>query len=159
MSTFHSILNFPQYMNSMHNCTQWIHNHLWILLFVLIYSGIIIMNMHVFGRAYKMFGIILCIFSQSISVTSYAKIKLYSYTSLIRSQLTYCSISYWQLHLITSSTKGNHANSYLLNKYSSIIISKITLFNVYFWNFGHHAWNLIPSVNFNINHYSYLILN
>lgn len=90
---------------------------------------------YVFGRAYKMFDIIWCIFSQSNSVTSYAKIKLYSYTSLTY-QITahlYRSIGYWQLHLITSSTKGNHANSYLLNNILPIIIiSKVTLFNEFF---------------------------
>ena len=77
------------------------YNHLWILLFVLISSAWYHHHEYVFGRAYKMFGIILCIFSQSNSVTiAMSKSNYIVYVS-DHMQLTYCSISYWlQLHIL-----------------------------------------------------------
>ena len=82
-----------------------------------------------------MFGIIRRTFSQSNSVTT--KIK---YTSLIRSQLTYCSII-WRPHLIQDITKleqvQRRATKYILNDYSSnyktrLLHLKNAPFNVYF---------------------------
>ena len=64
------------------------------------------------------------------------------HTSLIRSQLTYCSII-WRPYLIQDITKleknQRRATKYILNDYSSnykniFIIPKIAPFNVYFQN-------------------------
>ena len=55
---------------------------------------------NILSKAYKIFGIIRRTFSQSNSVTTTIKL----YTSLVRSQLTYCSVI-WQSHLIQDITK------------------------------------------------------
>ena len=110
-----------------------------------------------------MFGIIRHTFSQLNSVTN--KIKLY--TSLIRSQLTYCSII-WRPYLIQGITKLNHiyqrATKYILNVYSSDykthllhlkLLSLMYIFKIMFLVKSLKS----PSISFNINHYISFSIN
>ena len=126
-------------------CTdlQWHHHHDYIL-----------------GKAYKMFGIIRRTFSQSNSVTT--KLKLY--TSLIRSQLTYCSII-WRPHLIQAVTKleqvQRRATKYILNDYSSNYETRLLHLKMlplmYIFEISDIMFLIkslkSPSISFNINHY------
>ena len=82
---------------------------------------------HILGIAYKILGIIKRTFSRSNSATTKLNI------SLIKSQLTYCSII-WRPHLIQYRSKleqiQRRATKYILNDYSST--SKSVTLNVRF---------------------------
>ena len=82
---------------------------------------------HILGKAYKTLGIIRRTFSHSNSATTKLNI------SLIKSQLTYCSII-WRPHLIQDRSKleqiQQRATKYILNDYSST--SKSVTLNIRF---------------------------
>ena len=93
-------------------------------------SGTIIMTTFlILGKAYKTLGIIRRTFSHSNSATT--KLKLY--ISLIKSQLTYCSII-WRPHLIQDISKleqiQRRATKYILNDYSSTYRTRLLHLNL-----------------------------
>ena len=126
--------------------------------------GVIVSNLqwhhhhdHILGKAYKTLGIIRRTFSHLNSAAT--KLKLY--ISLIKSQLTYCSII-WRPHLIQDTSKleqiQRRATKYIFNDYSSTYRTCLLHLNLLPLMYVFDIMSLIkslkfPSNCFNINHF------
>ena len=115
---------------------------------------------HILDKSYKILGMIRRAFGKSNSVITKAKL----YTSLIRSQLAYCSII-WRPYLIQDIIKlesiQRRATKFIMNDYTSDYKSRLLHINLLPLMYVFEITDIIflvksfkfPSASFNINNY------
>ena len=115
---------------------------------------------HILDKSYKILGMIRRAFGKSNSVITKAKL----YTSLIRSQLAYCSII-WRPYLIQDIIKlesiQRRATKFIMNDYTSDYKSRLLHLNLLPLMYVFEITDIIfqvksfkfPSASFNINNY------